>query len=117
MSTSTYKGVKWSYIFDKLFYKKSEDIPALEINTLQVQNVSLSYKLKCGRRLNVLNNVSFDLKEGDVLGVIGSSGCGKTTLCKILENRLRIGEDQKVLYNGVNISDEYKIHSVTASCP
>ena len=45
--------------------------------------------------------------EGDILGVIGSSGCGKTTLCKVLENRLRIDQTQQVLYNGVNIAGEY----------
>lgn len=32
----------------------------------------------------VLNNISFSVKEGEFLSVLGSSGCGKTTLLRIL---------------------------------
>lgn len=34
--------------------------------------------------LDVLNNVTFEVKEGEFVSVIGPSGCGKTTLLKIL---------------------------------
>ena len=36
----------------------------------------------------VLNNVSFDLRPGEVLGVVGQSGSGKSTLCMALLNLL-----------------------------
>ncbi|MBR4231273.1 MAG: ABC transporter ATP-binding protein [Bacilli bacterium] len=32
----------------------------------------------------VLNNISFDVKDGEFLSILGPSGCGKTTLLKIL---------------------------------
>lgn len=32
----------------------------------------------------VLNSISFDVKDGEFLSILGSSGCGKTTLLKIL---------------------------------
>lgn len=43
--------------------------------------------LKDGRdviHVKALNNISFDLKEGDRLGIIGHNGSGKTTLLKVL---------------------------------
>lgn len=39
----------------------------------------------------VLNGVSFDVRPGEVLGVIGPSGAGKTTLCRLLTGSLRPG--------------------------
>lgn len=35
-------------------------------------------------RLHVLDNISFQVKEGEFVSVIGPSGCGKTTLLKII---------------------------------
>ncbi|MBQ9491294.1 MAG: ATP-binding cassette domain-containing protein, partial [Firmicutes bacterium] len=32
----------------------------------------------------VLRNVSFDLKEGEILGLVGPNGAGKTTLMRII---------------------------------
>jgi len=46
---------------------------------LRVVNVSKSFG-----RIKALENVSFEVKEGEYIGVIGPSGCGKTTLLKII---------------------------------
>jgi ABC-type polar amino acid transport system ATPase subunit len=47
---------------------------------ISVRNISKSY----GKHL-VLDNISFDLNEGEIIGVIGPSGSGKTTLLKCLD--------------------------------
>jgi len=46
---------------------------------LKIENLNKKY----GKKL-VLNNISFDVKSGEFLSILGSSGCGKTTLLKIL---------------------------------
>ena len=40
-------------------------------------------------RFKALQDVSFDVYEGDILGIIGPNGAGKTTLCRILSGMLR----------------------------
>jgi ABC-type cobalamin/Fe3+-siderophores transport system ATPase subunit len=49
------------------------------MNMLEVQNISLSY----GDH-KVLSNVSFAIKKGEVVSVIGASGVGKSSLLKII---------------------------------
>lgn len=46
---------------------------------LAVSNISKSFGIK-----NILNQVSFTLKQGERAGLIGPNGCGKTTLLRIL---------------------------------
>ncbi len=46
---------------------------------LQVQGLSVSY-LSRGRALRVLSDVSFDILPGEAYGLVGESGCGKTTV-------------------------------------
>lgn len=47
---------------------------------LEVCNLSFAYK----KGAPVLKNVTFQVKAGEALGIIGLSGCGKTTLCYCL---------------------------------
>jgi peptide/nickel transport system ATP-binding protein len=47
---------------------------------LEVRNLRLHYLTRFGAKIHAVDDVSFDLSEGEVLGVAGESGCGKTTL-------------------------------------
>lgn len=49
---------------------------------LQVKNLSYAYKNKM-----VLENLSFELKSGSVLGIVGPNGSGKTTLITLLATK------------------------------
>lgn len=53
-------------------------------NCIEVNNLSFKYN-----RHMILNNISFSVKNGEYLGVIGPNGGGKTTLVKILLGLLR----------------------------
>ena len=47
---------------------------------LEVRDLAKSYRGRHGGALRALDGVSFTLSRGEVLGVVGESGCGKTTL-------------------------------------
>ena len=47
---------------------------------LEVENLAKHYTDKRGRRVAAVDGVSFALAQGEVLGIVGESGCGKTTL-------------------------------------
>ncbi len=61
---------------------------------LQVQNISINYGV-CA----VVRNVSFDLKNGKIIALLGANGAGKTTLLKSFNGSLPIAEG-KILLDG-----------------
>lgn len=61
---------------------------------LKLSNLSKSFD-----GLSVLKNVSFDVKEGDVIAVLGSSGAGKTTLLRCINNLITPDEGE-VFFKG-----------------
>ncbi|MDU4861515.1 MAG: ABC transporter ATP-binding protein [Terrisporobacter othiniensis] len=65
----------------------------MEDNIIKFENVSKIYKDKV-----VLENFNLDIKKGEFLTIIGSSGCGKTTVLKLI-NGLIYAEKGKVIVN------------------
>lgn len=61
---------------------------------LGVRKVSKTFRIrsedgKTQTHLNVLRDISFDVEENEIVSLIGESGCGKTTLLRIIQGLMR----------------------------
>ncbi|MDP7228100.1 MAG: ABC transporter ATP-binding protein, partial [Alphaproteobacteria bacterium] len=87
-----------------------EDGPLLSVQNLTKEFSRRKTTLFGGRgnRFKAVDNVSFDIKRGETLGLVGESGCGKTTLSKIIMRALDPDEG-KILFR-----DNGKVVDLTA---
>lgn len=72
---------------------------------IRLENVKVEFKVGgpfSRRRITVLNDINFNVNEGEVIGLIGESGGGKTTLGKVMAGLIR-PVSGKVLYKGSDI--------------
>jgi len=67
---------------------------------VEFKNVEFSYI----KNHKVINNVSFDIKAGKVLGIVGHSGAGKSTIVNLLMRLYDVNEGE-ILVDGVNVKD------------
>ena len=73
---------------------------------LSVRNLKMFFFFGRGvnrQKLKAVSNISFDLKEGECLGIVGESGCGKTTTGRCII-RLYDITSGSIYYRGVRIS-------------
>ena len=77
---------------------------------LKVENLSFSVNEK-GAELNILSDISFDVKKGEMLVITGPNGGGKSTLAKVLMG-IEKAESGKVILDGEDITD-YDIDAVS----
>jgi ABC-type glutathione transport system ATPase component len=75
---------------------------------LSVRDVCKTFRLRGNGRgekdrlLPVLRNVSFDVREGEIVSLVGESGCGKTTLLRIIQGLVRL-DSGSVMVDGAPI--------------
>jgi ABC-2 type transport system ATP-binding protein len=70
--------------------------------SIEVQNISKSYGAQ-----KALDNVSFSVKKGEIVGFLGPNGAGKSTLMKILTTYINADEG-KASVNGNDVSKNQK---------
>lgn len=75
---------------------------------IEIKNVSKEFikKNEKGKTISFLadNNISFDVKDGEVLGLLGPNGAGKTTLLRIIAGIMKPTEGE-VIINKEKYSD------------
>ena len=80
--------------------------------SISVSNISKSYK-----SVKALQNISFEVKEGELFGLIGPDGAGKTTLFRILTTLLIAYEGTATVAGFDVISDYKKIRNCVGYMP
>lgn len=84
-----------------------------KIPLIQVENMKKYYPVKGGiithttGYVKAVDGVSFSIMKGQILGLVGESGCGKSTIGRQLVG-LEIPTDGKIYYNGCDLSEIQK---------
>lgn len=89
--------------FDRLMKKDVEEKPLHPkqigaIEELDFKHVSFKHQ---SAQYKALNNISFDVKNGETIAFVGPSGSGKSTLVKLLVGLYR-PQEGNIFYNGIN---------------
>jgi ABC-2 type transport system ATP-binding protein len=69
---------------------------------IEVKNISKSYK-----KTSALQKISLEVQEGELFGLIGPDGAGKTTLMRILMTLL-LPDSGEATINGLNVVTDFK---------
>ena len=76
---------------------------------LQVQNLTKSFNMEAGffarnkKTVYAVNDVSFSLNAGETYGIVGESGCGKTTTARLII-RLYEATGGNIIFKGKDVS-------------
>ena len=84
-------------------YAKNKDKKVTE-GRVEFKNVSFGYSGENGRKDLVLEGISFTAEPGQTIGIIGSTGSGKTSLVQLIP-RLYDVTGGEVLVDGVNVKE------------
>jgi len=70
------------------------------MSLLTIKNITSGYGKK-----EVIKNISFEIKEAEIVTLIGSNGAGKSTVLKTIYGLNEIWNDGKIYFNGEDISN------------
>ena len=78
-------------------------VPLLQVRHLRTHfRTSSPGKMFGSHAIKAVDDVSFDVNEGEVLSLVGESGCGKTTVGRTI-TKLEKATSGEVLFDGRNI--------------
>ena len=79
-----------------------ENAQKIEDNSIEFKNVTFRYNNDS--KLPILENISFKIKQGESLGIIGQTGSGKSTLVNLIP-RLYDTQEGEVKISNINVKD------------
>lgn len=101
-------AARWFDLFDmRPNIKSKENAQRFSSETpphIEFRNVSFRYPAEKGENPSVLKNLSFTMKAGEKVAIVGVNGAGKTTLIKLL-CRIYDPTDGAILVNGVDLRE------------
>nr|WP_163182923.1 ABC transporter ATP-binding protein [Neobacillus sedimentimangrovi] len=89
---------------------RNNETPSSQIgNLLEIQNLKTYYPVKGGffkrtvGHVRAVDDISFEIKKGETLGLVGESGCGKSTAGRTILRLLK-PTDGKIIFDGKDIT-------------
>lgn len=73
-----------------------------EIGTVEFKNVNFAYPGSSGD--NILSNINLKVNKGEKIGILGSTGCGKSSLVNLI-TRFYDATEGEVFVDGINVKD------------
>ena len=70
----------------------------------------MSFRYRDKNEENILNNITFSVASGETVGILGATGCGKTSLVQLIPRLYDVNEGE-VLVDGVNVK-EYSLKNL-----
>lgn len=71
---------------------------------LDVQHLSHIFPLTKKTALKAVDDVSFEIRRGEIFGLVGESGCGKSTIARCIMNVYK-PQSGRILYKGIDVCD------------
>jgi len=84
----------------------SEKKKIIQVNNIQKHFIKKNMLNKEIKRLKAVDGISFEVEEGESLGLVGESGCGKSTTAMLLSGLLP-STGGNIYFNGEDITDIY----------
>lgn len=78
---------------------KSKEMPRL-LGNIRFENVRFRYRVDAS---DVIHDMSFEIKENEIMGIVGRSGSGKSTISKLVQ-RLYIPQSGKITVDGMDLA-------------
>ena len=75
------------------------------MESVVVENIIKTYSKK--KEVTALSDISFDVSQGELFGIIGPDGAGKTSLFRILTTLL-LADNGKATVDGFDVVKDYK---------
>ena len=97
---------------DKEFAAANEDLNVKKETVLEVNHLCMYFPINTGffktKLLKAVDDVSFTVKRGETVGLVGESGCGKTTLGRTIL-QLYKPTSGRIIFNGQRVNPGTKV--------
>ena len=70
---------------------------------MRVENLTKKFPVSGGKFLTACDDITFNVRKGETVGIVGESGCGKTTLLKAIMN-MQKPTSGKIIFHGEDIT-------------